>query len=95
MSEQLKKDLIDMMKMYQIAIERGGVSESVSQNISFDQDQLSTGYEKKIIKHIRNEWYRYIFDTIVVIVGILIAFTLNNWNEKRNINFKKMLFLLF
>lgn len=39
---------------------------------------------KKIIKHIRNEWYRYIFDTIVVIVGILIAFTLNNWNEKRN-----------
>ena len=48
----LKKDLIDMMKMYQIAIERGGVSESVSQNISFDQDQLSTGYEKKIIKHI-------------------------------------------
>jgi len=51
----LKKDLIDMMKMYQIAIERGGVSESVSQNISFDQDQLSTGYEKKIIKHINNE----------------------------------------
>lgn len=38
---------------------------------------------KKIVKHIREEWYRYIFDTIVVIVGILIAFALNNWNEKR------------
>lgn len=39
---------------------------------------------KPIIKHLRKEWYRYIFDTIVVIVGILIAFALNNWNEKRN-----------
>ena len=38
---------------------------------------------RKIVKHIRKEWYRYIFDTIVVILGILIAFTLNNWNEKR------------
>lgn len=39
---------------------------------------------RKVVKHIRKEWYRYIFDTVVVIVGILIAFTLNNWNEKRN-----------
>ena len=38
---------------------------------------------KQIVRHIRNEWYRYLFDTVVVIVGILIAFALNNWNDKR------------
>ena len=38
---------------------------------------------KKIVQHLKEEWYRYIFDTIVVIFGILIAFALNNWNENR------------
>ena len=39
---------------------------------------------KKIIKHVKIEWHKYLFDTVVVIVGILIAFSFNNWNEQRN-----------
>ena len=38
---------------------------------------------KKIIKHFKNNWYRYGLETLVVIVGILVAFTLNSWNEAR------------
>jgi len=41
---------------------------------------------KKIIKHVKIEWHKYLFDTVVVIVGILIAFSLNNWNDKRKKN---------
>jgi len=39
---------------------------------------------KKIINLIRSDGYRFGFDTLVVIVGVLIAFSLNSWNEKRN-----------
>lgn len=53
--EELKKDLVNMIRLYKIAIKRGGVSESRKQNISFDQDQLSAGFEKKVLKHINNE----------------------------------------
>lgn len=35
----------------------------------------------KLIQHLRKDWYKYVFDTIVVILGILIAFSLDNWNE--------------
>ena len=38
---------------------------------------------KKILKHIKNNWYRYGLETLVVIVGIHVAFTLNSWNEAR------------
>lgn len=37
----------------------------------------------KIIKHIRSDWFRYGFETLAVIVGILVAFGLDNWNEDR------------
>jgi len=53
--EELKKDLINMVRLYKLAIERGGVSETKKQNISFDQDQLSAGFERKVLKHINNE----------------------------------------
>ncbi len=53
--EELKKDLKVMMKLFKLAIERGGVSESDFNNISFDQDQITSGYETKIIKHINKE----------------------------------------
>ena len=38
---------------------------------------------KKIIIHLKSEWYKYVLETLVVVVGILVAFTLNNWNENR------------
>jgi len=37
----------------------------------------------RIFKHLRSEWFRYGFETIAVIVGILVAFALDNWNEER------------
>lgn len=36
---------------------------------------------KKIINHLKENWIRHGFETLVVTVGILGAFTLNNWNE--------------
>ncbi len=40
-----------MVRLYKLAIERGGVSEfTKKQNISFDQDQLSAGFERKVLK---------------------------------------------
>ena len=37
----------------------------------------------RIFKHLRTDWFRYGFETLAVIVGILIAFALENWNDKR------------
>jgi len=36
---------------------------------------------EKIIKHLKENWIRHGFETLVVVVGILGAFTLNNWSE--------------
>ena len=38
---------------------------------------------KKILTNLKENWITYGFETLVVIVGILIAFGLNNWNEGR------------
>ena len=38
---------------------------------------------KKILIHLRENWIRHAFETLVVTIGILGAFTLNNWNEVR------------
>lgn len=38
---------------------------------------------KKIINHLTENWIRHGFETLVVTIGILGAFTLNNWNEGR------------
>jgi hypothetical protein len=35
----------------------------------------------KVFKHLRSEWFRYGFETLAVIVGILIAFALENWQD--------------
>ncbi|MDA0194299.1 MAG: DUF6090 family protein [Bacteroidetes bacterium] len=40
---------------------------------------------KKLIKHLKSEWYKYGIETLVVVVGIQMAFALNNWNEQRKI----------
>jgi len=35
----------------------------------------------KIIEHIKSDWFRYGFETLAVIVGILSAFALENWRD--------------
>ena len=39
----------------------------------------------KIFKYLRSEWFRYGFETLAVVIGILAAFALENWNEERQI----------
>jgi len=38
---------------------------------------------RKILKYFRKNWIRLGFETLVVVVGILGAYSLNNWNEGR------------
>lgn len=44
---------------------------------------------KQILLHLKKEWYKYGLETLVVIVGVLIAFSLNNWNEARKTEVNK------
>lgn len=37
----------------------------------------------EVVKHLRSDWFRYGFETLAVIVGILVAFALDNWSEDR------------
>ena len=39
----------------------------------------------KILKHLKSDWFRYGFETLAVVVGILIAFALENWNAERKL----------
>jgi len=34
-----------------------------------------------ISNHLKSDWYKYLLDTIVVVLGILVAFNLNSWKE--------------
>ena len=36
---------------------------------------------RKIISHLKDNWIQYGFETFVVVFGILVAFSLNNWRE--------------
>ena len=43
----------------------------------------------KIFKHLKSEWFRYGFETLAVVVGILVAFALDNWNESRKVRIEE------
>ena len=47
----------------------------------------------EILKHLKRDWFRYGFETLAVIVGILVAFALENWNSDRNIRMNETLLL--
>ena len=38
---------------------------------------------KKVFKHLGTNWIKYGFGTVAIIVGILGAVTLDNWNSRR------------
>ncbi|RKZ66186.1 MAG: hypothetical protein DRQ44_07070 [Gammaproteobacteria bacterium] len=38
-----------------------------------------------IFKHLRSDWFRYGFETLAVIVGILIAFALESWADTQKV----------
>lgn len=39
---------------------------------------------KTILNHLKFEWYKYVIEVVVVILGILIAYNLEQWSEARN-----------
>jgi len=39
----------------------------------------------KVFKHLKTDWFRYGFETLAVIVGIMIAFALESWGDTQKI----------
>ena len=38
---------------------------------------------KKILQHLKSDWYKYVIELVVITAGILGAYALNNWNDGR------------
>jgi len=47
----------------------------------------------KLIRHLKSDWFRYGFETIAVVVGILVAFGLDNWNQSRKADIETFKYL--
>jgi len=39
----------------------------------------------RVFKHLKTDWFRYGFETIAVVVGILSAFALENWRDSQQV----------
>ena len=39
----------------------------------------------KVFKHLRSDWFRYGFEPLAVIVGILVAFALESWADTQKV----------
>ena len=48
---------------------------------------------KKILETLKRKWAEYLLEIIVIMIGILGAFTLNNWNERRKESKQKVIIL--
>ncbi len=45
---------------------------------------------KKNLNHLKSKWYKYVLEIIVIILGILIAYNLEQWSDRRNIKKKEI-----
>ena len=48
---------------------------------------------KKIFAHLRNNWIKYGLETLAIVIGILGAYYLSNWHEKRTLKEKELIYI--
>lgn len=45
---------------------------------------------QEILNHLKSTWYKYVIEVFVIILGILIAYNLDQWRDTRNIRKKEI-----